>query len=76
MRLKCMCCGFEQDFLDAEEAFQKGWDAPPHFTGYVACNLCPASILIIIDGPERHAQVHKRWAEGGRPDDFSIESCT
>jgi hypothetical protein len=73
--LKCMCCGFERDFLDAEDAFKKGWDAPPHFTGYVACNLCPASTLI-LEGPEGHAGVHRRWAESGRPDDFDVATCT
>lgn len=43
MKLKCECCGFEQEFKDGEEAFQAGWDAPPHFSQYVSCNLCPGS---------------------------------
>lgn len=33
MKLKCQCCGIEQEFKDGEEAFKEGWDAPPHFTG-------------------------------------------
>lgn len=75
LTLKCQCCGFEQVFDDAEDAFQKGWDAPPHFTGYVACDLCPASILI-MQGPQGHEAVHKRWAVEGRPREFDVASCT
>jgi len=47
MKLKCQCCGFEQQFDSQEAAFQAGWDAPPHFTGYVACNLCPGACLVM-----------------------------
>ena len=47
MKLKCMCCQFEQEFAGAEEAFDAGWDAPPHFTGIVCCDLCPASFVVM-----------------------------
>ena len=47
MKLKCQCCGFEQEFDSREAAFQAGWDAPPHFTGYVTCNLCPGVCIVM-----------------------------
>jgi hypothetical protein len=63
MILKCQCCGFEREFADAEEAFEAGWDAPPHFF-YVCCDCCPASYLIL--GTD-HSEVHERWKRDGRP---------
>ena len=65
-RLKCQCCGFE-DSLTGEEAFERGWDAPPHFTQVVCCPLCPAvAALGIVD----HSKAHARWAIEGRPKTF------
>lgn len=72
LRLKCMCCNFEQTFKDGEEAFSQGWDAPPHFTGYICCNLCPASHLVLGEKNTAHEQQHERWARDGRPEDFEI----
>lgn len=66
--LKCQCCGYEQAFADLEKAFQAGWDAPPHFTGYVCCNLCPAVCIVL---GLAHNKAHAHWLTHGRPDDFN-----
>jgi hypothetical protein len=64
MVLKCQCCGFEQEFASAEEAFEAGWDAPPYFSDVICCGWCPASYLVLgID----HSEVHERWKKDGRP---------
>lgn len=75
MIFKCDCCGHTADMKDGEEAFEKGWDAPPHFTGYVTCNLCPASTQFMEGGWARHAPIHEEWAKNGRPEEFSVETC-
>jgi hypothetical protein len=75
VELTCVCCGFTQEFADGEAAFQAGWDAPPHFTGYVACNLCPAAFIVLGKTQELHAEIHEKWAREGRPDHFSQETC-
>lgn len=72
MSLKCQCCGFESD-LDLEEAFQAGWDAPPHFTVHVCCPLCPA--VCLMDKSEGHTKAHAHWAKHGRPAEFALETC-
>jgi hypothetical protein len=72
IKLKCQCCGIEREFADAEEAFVAGWDAPPHFTGYVACDLCPAVCVLFGAG---HIQAHALWAKQGRPAEFSPVTC-
>ena len=72
IKLTCQCCKFEQEFTNSEDAFRKGWDAPPHFTGYVSCNLCPISFLWGTD----HSSIHKEWNKNGRPEEFSEETCT
>jgi hypothetical protein len=72
MNLKCQCCGFEQEFADGEAAFDAGWDALPHFTGYVTCHLCPA-VCIVLGEP--HGAAHALWARTGRPDEFSVAKC-
>ncbi len=72
MKLKCQCCGFEQEFDSQEAAFQAGWDAPPHFTGYVTCNLCPG--VCIVMGLS-HAKAHDHWQKYGRPMDFNLGTC-
>jgi hypothetical protein len=72
MKLKCDCCHIEREFDDLEAAFWAGWDAPPHFTGYICCDLCPA--VCIVMGVS-HAIAHARWAENGRPSEFSVEEC-
>lgn len=64
--LKCQCCGFEQEFADGEGPFVLGWDAPPHFTGYVCCNLCPGS-WVVLGETHLHAAAHEKWAIEGRP---------
>lgn len=66
----CECCGFSRAFVDAEAAFDAGWDAPPHFHGYVSCDLCLAS-YIVLNQTERHAAIHERWEREGRPAEFS-----
>lgn len=65
--LKCQCCGFEQDFLDGEEAFEAGWDAPPHFTTHVCCKICPA--VCVVFGAS-HAKAHANWETYGRPKEW------
>lgn len=70
MKLKCQCCGFEQEFKDGEEAFIAGWDAPPHFTGYVCCNLCPGA-YVVLGRTHLHKPIHERWASEGRPKEFT-----
>jgi hypothetical protein len=72
MILKCQCCGFEAKFTDGEAAFEAGWDAPPHFTGYVCCNLCPA-VCVVLRLP--HEAAHAMWAREGRPVEFSVAKC-
>jgi hypothetical protein len=69
MILTCECCGFSREFATGEEAFRAGWDAPPHFTQFVTCNLCPASFLA-LGIAEKHRAVHEKWARDGRPDEF------
>lgn len=36
----CECCG-KKITLSAEDAYEKGWDVPPYFTGYIKCEDCP-----------------------------------
>lgn len=71
MKLTCQCCGFSQYFKDGEEAFIEGWDAPPRFTGYVCCNLCPGS-FVVLGCTEKHKTAHEKWAVSGRPSEFEI----
>ena len=70
--LKCQCCGIEREFTDGDEAFAEGWDAPPHFSQYICCELCPAVCIIL---GESHDIAHARWREKGRPADFSVAEC-
>ena len=72
MKLRCDCCGIEQNFKDSEAAFQDGWDAPPHFTGFVCCDLCPA-VCIVLGMSHKHA--HALWEKEGRPKEFSVAKC-
>jgi hypothetical protein len=69
--LTCDCCNFEQEFTDPEEAFHAGWDAPPHFTGYISCAICPITFLFGVD----HTVIHEQWKIDGRPEEFSQETC-
>ena len=71
IKLTCECCGYTQEFIDGEEAFQVGWDAPPHFTGYVCCDLCPGS-FVVLGITERHEHAQQCWAIYGRPKEFEI----
>ena len=77
MKLRCECCDFEQDFVDGQAAFDAGWDAPPWFTGYVCCDLCPGSFVVIarkevndLGITHQHEKAHKIWAIEGRPRQF------
>jgi hypothetical protein len=70
--LRCQCCGIERQFSDEEDAFKAGWDAPPHFTGYICCDLCPA-VCIVLGQP--HTKAHALWAKEGRPTQFSVAKC-
>jgi hypothetical protein len=72
MLLKCQCCGFEQEFADGDAAFKAGWDAPPHFTGYVCCQICPAVCIVL---GESHEMAHALWEREGRPAEFSFAKC-
>lgn len=66
MKLKCECCGFEEEFPDGEEAFQAGWDCPPHFIAApITCSLCPA---VCAMGLVDHTEAHTRWVKEGRPE--------
>src|SRR5262245_30845145 len=69
IKLKCQCCGYEEEFTDGEDAFIQGWDAPRHFTGYVCCKLCPGSYVVLKE-TWRHEAAHERWKVTGRPDQF------
>jgi hypothetical protein len=75
MKLKCDCCGIEREFTDGDEAFAEGWDAPPHLTGYVTCDLCPASTQFMEGGWAHHAPIHEQWERDGRPSEFSQDTC-
>lgn len=72
LKLKCECCGFEREFENGEEAFEAGWDAPPHFTQVVTCDLCPASGLVCGVG---HHKAHQYWKQHGRPKEFTVIHC-
>ena len=37
--LECIVCGIQKKFDNPDEAFDEGWDAPPHFS-YVCCDKC------------------------------------
>lgn len=64
--LTCQCCGIK-DRMGAEDAFQAGWDAPPHFTQVMCCPLCPSvAVLGLLD----HSAAHERWEKEGRPETF------
>lgn len=71
MILTCQCCGFSKEFKDGEDAFNEGWDAPPHFTQVICCNLCPAS-FIVLGITDKHSPAHAKWRTEGRPSEFSI----
>ena len=66
MTLTCACCKFTRTFENGEEAFADGWDCPPHSTGYVCCNLCPAT-YVVMNMTHKHAAEHERWEKRGRP---------
>ena len=66
IHLVCDCCGFAKAFSDAEEAFAAGWDGPPDFSGYIACDLCPGA-LIVLGQTKRHEAGHQTWISDGRP---------
>lgn len=72
MILKCQCCGIEQEFADGEVAFRAGWDAPPHFTQCIVCNLCPATCIVM---GLRHTKAHALWKREGRPEEFDFTKC-
>lgn len=71
MNVKCECCGFEEEFASAEEAFHEGWDVPPYVvtTGRVVCTLCPSTVFVLPD--QSHTKAHAYWAEHGRPKGFN-----
>lgn len=69
--LTCQCCHHIQEFVDSEAAFKAGWDAPPHFTGYVACDLCPGA-FVVMGITANHTVAHEQWKQHGRPTEFQI----
>jgi len=70
--LKCTCCGYAEAFIDADEAFEKGWDCPPHFS-VIACDLCPS---VCAMGIVSHEKAHALWAKEGRPSEWSLDRCS
>lgn len=68
--LTCECCQVTVTFTSAQAAQDAGWDCPPHVSKWVACNLCPSS-LIVLGEISRHARAHRRWREYGRPESFT-----
>jgi hypothetical protein len=77
MKLKCECCGIEQEFPDdnGETAFNEGWDAPPHFTQVMTCGLCPSAPFVIHGDWHEHDSIHEKWEREGRPAEFSVAEC-
>lgn len=75
VELTCDCCGHTETFSGLDAAFEAGWDAPPFFTGYVGCNLCPGAFIVMGIAEEKHGEVHERWKREGRPEEFSQETC-
>ncbi len=73
MKLRCQCCGIEREFKDGEEAFQAGWDAPPHFSTHICCDICPAVCLVLNAG---HTKAHAYWEKHGRPKEFNALCLT
>lgn len=71
INLKCDCCKFEKQFKSANKAFETGWDCPPFFTGYVSCNLCPGS-YIVMGITDVHTVIHEKWEKEGRPVEFEV----
>lgn len=67
--LTCECCGHTEE-LTGKEAFDQGWDAPPHFTQVVCCPLCLSAPLVLGEGNAKHARAHERWEREGRPASF------
>jgi hypothetical protein len=74
MTLTCQCCGFSQTFESNQEAFEAGWDGPGYFTGYVCCNLCPGS-FVVLGITDQHKPDHEKWEREGRPAEFQIPMC-
>ena len=72
LTLTCQCCGFSRIFQDADEAYRAGWDCPPLFTGYVACDLCPAVCVVL---GMSHKLAHAHWTANGRPKTFNFDNC-
>lgn len=70
--LTCDCCGVQRQFRSEQDAFKAGWDAPPHFTTHVCCNLCPAVCVVLGKG---HSKAHAYWKEYGRPVEFDVATC-
>jgi hypothetical protein len=71
VRLTCKCCGFEQEFENAAEAFNAGWDCPPYFTASpVCCDLCPS---VAAMGMVDHSEAHAEWEREGRPKEFTLK---
>lgn len=85
MNLTCLCCGHSQEFPSLRAAYEAGWDTPDKFAIAPLCDLCPTTLYARVqDGlligepgqPAQHGPVHERWAREGRPDHFTIPSCT
>lgn len=47
LHLKCEGCGTEATFVHADQAFNEGWDCPPHFTQIVTCPKCSSAEILI-----------------------------
>ena len=64
-QLTCACCGHSATFETPLAARDAAWQCPP-FVDYVACDLCPGS-LVQLRATHRHARAHERWQTAGRP---------
>jgi hypothetical protein len=71
--LQCQCCKIVKNFADEQAAFDAGWDAPPHFTTHVCCDLCPA-VCVVLGATHSHA--HADWEKNGRPQNFDSRCIT
>ena len=66
----CLCCGYTEAFVTAQDAFEASWDVAPYFTLQPLCNLClsaPVMILGVDGARQMHAEAHAKWKKHGRP---------
>lgn len=47
LKLTCEGCGTVAVFTSADQAFNEGWDCPPHFTQVVTCDKCSSADILL-----------------------------